>query len=104
MNYDHTKFKLLAHAEGISFLLILFITMPLKYGLEIGTPNKVVGMIHGVLFIAFLVGIALMRYKYNWKATKTIWALLSSIIPFGTFIFVRKYLTVAEDKKTSNAN
>lgn len=91
MKSSNTRFKLLAHAEGISFLLILFVTMPLKYGLEMGTPNKVVGMLHGVLFIGYIIGIIVMKVKYDWNATKTLLALLSSIIPFGTFLFVRKY-------------
>ncbi len=91
MNNSHRRFKLLAHAEGISFLLILFITMPLKYGLEIGLPNKIVGMLHGILFISYFIGTLFMKFKYEWKAAKTGFALLSSVIPFGTFLFVRKY-------------
>ncbi|MTI38482.1 DUF3817 domain-containing protein [Fulvivirga lutimaris] len=95
MSILHRRFKLLAHAEGISFLLILFITMPIKYGLEIGMPNKIVGMLHGILFIAFIIGTVFMKYKFEWKASKTVWALLSSIIPFGTFIFVKKYYSIS---------
>ena len=45
------KFRILAFIEGVSFLVILFITMPLKYVLEIPLPNKIFGMLHGVLFI-----------------------------------------------------
>ena len=91
MNNSHRRFKLLAHTEGISFILILFITMPLKYGLEIGMPNKIIGMLHGILFIAYIFSTVFMKFKYEWKVSKTGFALLSSVIPFGTFLFVRKY-------------
>ena len=45
------RFRILAFMEGLSFLLILFITMPLKYLYEMPEPNLVVGMAHGVLFV-----------------------------------------------------
>ena len=46
------QLRILAILEGISYLL-LGLTMPLKYWYNMGMPNKIVGMIHGVLFIAF---------------------------------------------------
>jgi integral membrane protein len=55
MNVTNT-FRLLrlsAILEGISYLLFA-ITMPLKYMYEIAYPNKIVGMIHGFLFIAYV--------------------------------------------------
>jgi integral membrane protein len=102
MDNDHRRFKLLAHAEGISFLVILFITMPLKYMLEMGMPNKVIGMLHGVLFIGYILAIAFMKFKYKWKATKTGLAILSSVVPFGTFVFVRKYLSEQGHEEAGN--
>lgn len=102
MDNDHRRFKLLAHAEGISFLLILFITMPLKYGLEMGAPNRVIGMLHGVLFIGYILAIVFMKFKYKWKAGKTAFALLSSVVPFGTFVFVRKYLSKQSHEEAGN--
>ena len=85
------NFKPLAHAEGVSFLLILFVTMPLKYGLGIGWPNKVIGMIHGFLFILFLVAVMALAVKEKWSFKLIVLALLASIFPFGTFIFTRYF-------------
>jgi integral membrane protein len=47
-------FRWIAIAEGISYLAF-FITMPLKYMLEITTPNKIIGMAHGLLFVVYVI-------------------------------------------------
>lgn len=85
-------FKFLAIAEGISFLLILFITMPLKYIFHMPMPNKIVGMLHGFLFIAYVVMVFMVKDHFKWDTKKTIMALLASIIPFGTFYIEKKFV------------
>lgn len=87
------RFKIVAFVEGLSFLLILFITMPLKYWMDMPTPNKVIGMAHGILFIAYIALSVEMRMEYRWGLKKTLLALLASILPFGTFYFVHKYFS-----------
>ncbi|MEM6316834.1 MAG: DUF3817 domain-containing protein [Bacteroidota bacterium] len=84
------KFRLLALVEGVSLLLILFVTMPLKYGFQTPQPNKFMGMIHGVLFLVYLVLVVLMTIKYKWKIKKMVLALIASVVPFGTFWADRK--------------
>ena len=75
---------MIAIAEGISYLLFA-ITMPLKYGLEITAPNKIVGMAHGILFIAYILFCLRMAYLLKWNYKTTGLALIASLIPFGTF-------------------
>ena len=79
------RLRLLAFAEGVSFLMILFITMPLKYAMDMGSPNRIIGMVHGVLFIAYIFLVIQQKLEDNWELKKTFLALLASIIPFGTF-------------------
>jgi integral membrane protein len=86
-------FKKLAIAEGISFLIILGITMPLKYLMHNGTPNKILGMIHGALFIYYIIAVFLVKDKFKWNAKQTLIALVASIIPFGTFYVEKKMIT-----------
>lgn len=72
-------------AEGISYLVLLFIAVPLKrIG---GHPEAVqlIGPIHGLLFILYVMTIIQAKTEYNWPAGKTTLALLASIIPGGTF-------------------
>ena len=78
--------RIIGVIEGISFLVILFITMPLKYMWYMKEPNQVVGVAHGILFIAYCLLVVIVGYKFKWKSLTIFWALLASIIPFGTFV------------------
>ena len=86
------SFRIIALLEGISYLLILLVTMPLKYIWDHGFPNKVIGMAHGFLFLVYIVFAVLMRSERKWNQKTLFIVLLCSIIPFGTFWMDKKYL------------
>ncbi len=88
-----TLFGKLAILEGYSFLA-LFITMPLKYFAEMPMPNKIVGMIHGVLFIAYVVFALIVTLEQKWTLKRFALLFIASLIPFGTFYIEKKYLRV----------
>ncbi|TGL40320.1 DUF3817 domain-containing protein [Leptospira perdikensis] len=90
------RFRILAFLEGLSFLTILFITMPLKYLYQNPEPNKIVGLIHGLLFLLYLVELFQIKVELEWKTKKTLLAALASVVPFGTFI-AEKYLYLKSD-------
>lgn len=75
--------------EGYSFLLLLFVAMPLKYIWEMPEWVRIVGMVHGVLFIIFGVMIYLMVNEKNFNGKKAALAFLLSLLPFGTFFLNR---------------
>ena len=77
--------RILAYSEGISFLIILLVTMPLKYFYQTPMPNKVVGMGHGILFVGYVAFVFRVYLDQNWSIKKLTLALLASIVPFGTF-------------------
>lgn len=77
--------RVLAVLEGISYLLFA-LTMPLKYLAAMPTPNKIVGMAHGFLFIAYIMMVFVASRKHKWTAKTQLFAYLASILPFGTFI------------------
>ncbi len=76
--------------EGISFLLLLFIAMPVKYMFGNPTLVKYVGMGHGVLFVAFLAVLFIVCEKQKWSIKMFILGLVASILPFGPFVFDKK--------------
>lgn len=80
------KLRLLAFLEGMSFILLLAIGMPLKYMYNMPGPNLVIGMLHGILFIAYCVLVIIVRSEVKWNLTTTFWALLASFLPFATFV------------------
>ena len=85
------QLRALAILEGISWILLI-ITMVIKYGADIEGPNKVVGMIHGVLFIGFCVWVLRYSFKIKWPIKTTLICLASSLLPFTTFIADAKIL------------
>ncbi len=85
--------RLLGIIEGISMLVLAFIAMPLKYLADKPLMVKIVGNIHGYLFIALVLYALWVGYKKQWPFLKvTFWVLLGSIVPFGPFIVDKKIL------------
>ena len=79
------QFRIIAKIEGISFITLLFIAMPLKYMMGIPEATKIVGMIHGALFIWFLYAQFVASQDEKWGIKFNIFAFVLSLIPFGTF-------------------
>lgn len=91
MSTTYSWFRKIALAEGISFLVLLFIAMPLKYLAALPLAVTVVGGLHGLLFIAFLVMTHETKQEFNRNARWTLNAVLASLIPFGTFVADRQW-------------
>ncbi|MBN2981509.1 DUF3817 domain-containing protein [Cohnella algarum] len=87
MSTSYRLFKWVSYAEGISFLVLLLIAMPLKYMVDIPEPVTVIGMIHGVLFAAYVAGIAWMTILHRWRLVWALGALAAAFLPFGPFVF-----------------
>jgi integral membrane protein len=87
-----SAFKIISYLEAISFLVLLFIAMPLKYMYELPQYVSVVGMAHGVLFVLYLVGAYYLYETLNWKFKVLGVFVICSILPFGPFYADRKYL------------
>jgi len=86
------NFRILGSLEGASFLILLFIAMPLKYLAGLPLAVRIVGMAHGLLFIAYMLSAHLLASDAGWSMRKRFWAYVAAFVPFGTFIFNRKAL------------
>lgn len=75
----------IGHLEGISFLVLLGIAMPLKYMMDMPMAVTIVGMLHGLLFVAFAFMLYRMFDEARWSVKKCFLAFVLSFIPFGTF-------------------
>ncbi|HET7818701.1 MAG TPA: DUF3817 domain-containing protein [Bacteroidia bacterium] len=79
------RFLKVGFAEGLSFIILLAIAMPLKYFAGMPIAVRIIGMLHGLLFIAFCITLLHAAVFYRWKVITVIVAILLSFIPFGTF-------------------
>jgi len=96
-----TPFRITAILEGISYLMLFAISMPLKYWADIREPNIYIGYAHGVLFIAYILLAFVFWMERKWTIKRLFVLILASLLPFGTFYMDRKYLRPlrsAEDK------
>ncbi len=85
-------FKLTSFLEGVSYLLLLFVGVPMKYFWDNPVLVKSLGMPHGILFMAYIVVALLIRAKMKWDFKTTLIVVLASVIPFGTFYVNKHYL------------
>jgi integral membrane protein len=83
------QFRIVAFLEGCSYLLFT-LTMPLKYYYHLPKPNYVVGMIHGTLFMLYLLLLLRVSILHKWTFSKMTLAFIASLIPFGTFYADKK--------------
>ena len=90
--------------EAVSFLLLLFVAMPLKYlsGMpEIGKPAVFwVGLVHGLLFLTYASATFRAWWLGHMTAKLVGLAAIASIVPFGPFVIDRK-LKAHEDAETN---
>ncbi len=85
-------FRLIALLEGVSFILLLFVAVPIKYLLDDSTYVKLFGMPHGILFIAYILFAIIGKKKFKWNHLEFFIISTASLIPFGTFYVDVKYL------------
>lgn len=93
-------FRFVSLAEGVSWLLLLFIAMPLKYAFAEPMAVRLLGRVHGGLFVLFLVTLATAAAEAGWGARQVGRAFLASLVPFGAFWLERKLR--AEQVQTSS--
>jgi integral membrane protein len=83
------QLRVVALAEGASFLVLLCVAMPLKYLVGLPLAVRVVGMVHGILFMVFVLVLIRVSIARAWPFRRSLLAFVSSIVPFGTFMFDR---------------
>lgn len=83
-------FRGIAMLEGISFLVLLLIAMPLKYFADQPIYVEIVGMAHGVLFTLYLISLLTVWIKRRWSFLKVFLAFIAAFIPVATFVLEAK--------------
>jgi integral membrane protein len=83
------RFRVVALLEGLSFVILLFVAMPLKYLADLPLAVRIVGGVHGLLFVAFVGALFQVAVERGWPVRRWLTAFASSLVPFGTFWFDR---------------
>ena len=80
------RFRIIGFLEGLSYLLLIMIAVPVKYIFNSPSMVKYLGMPHGILFIMYLFASIIMKKNNKWIKNNFVLVLIASIIPFGTFV------------------
>ncbi|MBT8259552.1 MAG: DUF3817 domain-containing protein [Bacteroidia bacterium] len=90
------SFRIVALFEGISYILLLFIAVPVKYLLHDPQYVKLLGLPHGIWFMIYVIMAIVIYSEGKWSQKILYHILLAGIIPFGTFYIDYKYLRHTE--------
>jgi integral membrane protein len=82
--------RVLALTEGVSFLLLLGVAMPLKYLADMPLAVKVVGWAHGLLFVALCYVLFRVTLEKRWPLARAGMVFLAALLPFGPFVIDRR--------------
>ncbi len=96
LNNPIGRLRAIGTLEGISFFVLLGIAMPLKYFAGIPEAVKIVGWAHGLLFVLYMLALAIVFFKYRWPFLKGLKGFLVAFIPGGPFWFDA---TLKEDER-----
>jgi integral membrane protein len=93
------RVRLIGLCEGWSFVILLFVAMPLKYFADQPMAVRIVGMAHGVLFLG-LIAAALQAQveEDNWPLKRTALIVLGALLPFGPFVVEKRILKPLAEK------
>jgi integral membrane protein len=86
------RLRLIGTLEGTSFLVLLLIAMPLKYWADMPLAVTIVGALHGLLFVLYLLAVLNVWITERWSFLKVLLAGIASVLPFGPFIVDKKLL------------
>jgi integral membrane protein len=82
-----TATRIIAYGEGLSFLVLLGIAMPLKYFFDLPMAVRFVGMAHGALFIAMLLILAALIQRRQLPVSLWVWGFVAALLPAGPFFY-----------------
>ena len=80
------RLRVISILEGMSYLALLGIAMPLKYLADRPEAVRVVGMIHGILAVLFCIAVLQVWHARRWPFRRVLAAFVASVIPFGAFV------------------
>jgi integral membrane protein len=83
------RFRLISLIEGISYVVLLGIAMPLKYAAGYPAAVTVVGSIHGGLFVLFALALGAVAMKQRWPMRASALAMIAALLPLGAFVLER---------------
>ncbi len=84
------QFRVVSLLEGLSYVALMGVAMPLKYAAGMPHAVRAVGMVHGLLFVVFAVALARVVWAESWKPKAIAIAVVAAMLPLGAFWLERR--------------
>lgn len=84
-----SNLRVYAFLEGASLIALVFVAMPLKYLYGMAIATRIVGGVHGILFLLFASALYRAANERHWPLRRTLGALGAAFVPGGTFVLDR---------------
>jgi integral membrane protein len=80
------RYRIMAYVTGVVLLVLVLVAVPLQYAADQPTMVSIVGPVHGILFIVYLLAVIDLARRCRWTPVHTLVVMLAGTIPFMTFI------------------
>ena len=94
------NYRIAAWVTGVGLLVLVFVAMPLKYFFDTPGPVAVVGMLHGFLYMAYILLTLILAERARWKPLDAVVVALAGTIPIASFIAERRVTARVRAEKT----
>jgi integral membrane protein len=85
------RLRIIGFIEGVSYLVLLFIAMPMKYLADMPLAVTYTGWVHGLLFILYVAALAHVMLVHRWSLWQGTRGFVAALVPFGTFVLDREW-------------
>ncbi|SDX04122.1 DUF3817 domain-containing protein [Paenibacillus sp. CF384] len=86
------RLRIITLLEGLSYIVLLCIAMPLKYAADLPEAVSIVGSLHGLFFGLYLIAVAHVTFVHRWSLVNVLFALGAAFLPLGNFLLDRRLL------------
>ena len=90
LNSSIGRLRTIGLIEGVSFLALLGVAMPLKYFAGLPQAVTIVGWLHGLLFITFCIALTQAHQEAKWSIGRSAAVLIAALLPFGPFVIDKR--------------
>lgn len=84
------RLRIISIIEGISFAVLVFVAMPLKYIADMPDPVFMLGALHGLFYALFVIALGQVVIDEQWSYARIAEAVILSVIPIGALVFERR--------------
>jgi integral membrane protein len=89
---NYSLLRRVGYAEAASYLILLLIAMPMKYGMGMEWAVKYTGWAHGILFMGYVGMVATEGMANKWPFKFYVYGFVAALLPFGPIVFDKKVL------------